>query len=173
MATIPAKPTVYEGFNASRWVGAKMLAANGTAAGVHKVEIEVPAGAILLNVGVIGVTLWNQGTSSTLIVGDGDDDNGFIVATDLQATDLLAGEAILVGAGTALAGGKVGAYIANSQWAVGGGSTSGIYRTTSRVITFKNTTVGTAATAGETICLVNYLTFSGSEPIVVGSYVAS
>jgi hypothetical protein len=167
-ATIPS----YTGANYARWVCGRMLFSNGAAAGIHRVAILVPAYSILLNVGVIGVALWNQGTSATLIVGDADDDNGFIVATDLKATELLAGESIWVGAGTAMAGGQIGAYVANSQWTIGSG-VAPQYNAAARVVTFKNTTVGGAATTGETLCFVNYVTFSGSEPIVTGTYVAS
>jgi len=164
---------VWNGASHARWSWGRMLYSNGAAAGVHTVAIYLPAYAILLDVGIIGVALWNQGTSASLIAGDADDDNGFIVATDMKATELLAGEAVFVGAGTAMAGGRIGAYVANSQWAVGGGTTSGIYRTTARVVTFTLTTVGTAATTGETLCGIKYLAFSGSEPVVAGSYAAT
>lgn len=172
MATIPSRFQPYVGANHARWVAGRMLYSNGAAAGVHTVAIQVPAYSILLNVGIIGVALWNQGTSADMIVGDADDDNGFIVSTDLKATDLLAGESIWVGSGTAMAGGKIGAYVANSQWTIGSG-VAPQYNSSARTITFKNTTVGTAATTGETICLVEYLTFSGSEPITTGTYVAT
>lgn len=172
MATIPDRFQPYIGANVAKWVGGRMYYGNGAAAGVHTVAIQVPAYSILLNVGIIGVALWNQGTSAALIAGDADDDNGFIVSTDMKATDLLAGESIWVGAGTAMAGGKIGAYVANSQWTIGSG-VAPQYNTAARVVTFTLTTVGTAATTGETICLVNYLTFSGCEPITTGTYVAS
>ena len=172
MATIPSRFAPYCGYNTSRYVAGRMYYGNGAAAGVHTVAIQVPAYSILLDVGIIGVALWNQGTSAGLIAGDADDDNGFIVSTDMKATDLLAGESIWVGSGTALAGGKIGAYIANSQWTIGSG-VAPQYNTASRVVTFTLTTVGTAATTGETICVVKYVTFSGSEPITTGTYVAS
>jgi hypothetical protein len=47
----------------------------------------------------------------TLKVGDVADDDGYFTGVDLKATDLLAGESLSF----ALAGGKAGAYIANSQ----------------------------------------------------------
>ena len=168
-----ASDPVWNGANYARWVGGRMLYSNGAAAGVHTVAIHVPAYSLLLNVGVVGVALWNQGTSAGMVVGDADDADGFFTTIDLKATDLLAGEAIFMGYGTGMAGGKIGAYVANSAWAVGGGTTSGIYTAGARVVTFTNTTVGTAATTGEVLCLVNYLTFSGCEPIVAGTYVAS
>lgn len=172
MGTIIARTPTYIGQNSSRWIAGRMLYSNGAAAGVHTVAILIPAYSILLDVGVIGVALWNQGTSASLIAGDDNDANGFIVATDMKATDLLAGESIFIGAGTSLAGGKIGAYIASSQWTPGSGAAPQ-YAAVARTVTFTLTTVGDAATTGETICLVHYLTFSGSEPIVSGTYVAS
>lgn len=175
MATIVppnADVPVWTGGTYARWVAGRMLYSNGAAAGVHTVAIYLPPGALLLNVGVVGVALWNQGTSAGMIVGDANVTNGFFTTIDLKATALLAGEAVFCGYGTGMAGGVIGGYVANSQWAVAS-TQSGIYTTTSRVITFTNTTVGTAATTGESICLVNYLSFSGSEPVVAGTYVAT
>ena len=74
--------------------------------------------------------------------------------------------------GTSIARGKIGAYVAGSQWTIGSG-VAPQYNSAARVITFTLTTVGTAATTGETICVVNFLTFSGSEPIITGTYVAA
>ena len=172
MATITSKFLPYIGANVARYVAGKMLHTNGEAAGVHTVAIEVPAYSILLDVGIVGVALWNISVSAGLIAGDADDDNGYIVSTDLKATDLLAGESIWVSAGTAMAGGKIGAYVANSQWTIGSGAAPQ-WRTAARTITFTLTTTGSAATTGETLCIVKYLTFSGCEPIVAGTYVAS
>lgn len=107
-------------------------------AGVYTASVTLPAGAHLLDILVEGVTLWDSGTSATLIVGDAADDDGYYTAVNLKATDLLAGESISF----SLAGGKAGAYIANSQ-------VSPRYSSATRVITAKNTTVGTSTT-GET-----------------------
>lgn len=164
---------VWTGATASRWLWGQLLYSNGAAAGVHTLAFYLPPTAILLDVAAIGLALWNQGTSASMLAGDAADADGFFVATDMKATELLAGEAIFFRAGTAMAGGRIGAYCANSQWAVGGGSTSGVYRTTARVITFTLTTVGTAATTGSTLCGIEYVLPSGSEPIVAGTYVAT
>ncbi len=72
--------------------------------------VAVPAGATILDIVVNGVALWDNAGAVTLKVGDTDDD-GYYTAVNLKATDLLAGESISF----ALAGGKAGAYIANSQ----------------------------------------------------------
>lgn len=174
----PLPPAPYVGQQLARWArtiiryDATGASAAGTA-GVHTAGIVLPAYCYLLDVALVGVTLWAGGTAATVIVGDDDDADGFFVSSDLMATDLLAKEAIFVGAGTGLAGGRVGAYIAGSQWAVGGGSTSGIYRTVARTVTATVTTTGTVKTAGETHLLVSYLNFDGREPTFTATYAAT
>lgn len=116
-----------------------VLKAGTLAAGVYTASVTIPAGAALMDILVNGVALWNNGTSASMIVGDGADDNGFYDAVNLKATDLLAGESLSF----ALAGGKAGAYIANSQ-------VSPRYSASERTITAQVTTVGTAPTTGET-----------------------
>jgi hypothetical protein len=130
-----------------------MKVSTGVAA-AYTCKVFVPAFSILLDVGLHCVALWDAGTSATGKVGDAVDDDGVFTAIDLKATDLIAAESIAVSGGTALAGGKVGADIANSQW-------NRRYLTTDRIITFTNTLVGTAATTGETIFWVSFVTFVG------------
>lgn len=117
-----------------------------TGAGTYTGAVTVPAGATVLDVIVNGVALWTATTSATLKVGDAADDDGYYTAVDLKATDLLAGESISF----ALAGGKAGAYIANSQ-------VSPRYAVAARVISGIVTTVGAAGTAGRTRMLVVYV----------------
>jgi len=113
-------------------------------AGVYTGSVTIPAGATIDDIIVNGVALWDTGTSATLKVGDVADDDGYYTAVNLKATDLLAGESISF----ALAGGKAGAYIANSQ-------VSPRYSATARVISGIVTTVGTG-TAGRTRMVVIY-----------------
>lgn len=108
-----------------------------TGAGVYTGSVTIPAGATILDIIINGVALWTATTSATLKVGDVADDDGFYTAVDLKATDLLAGESLSF----ALAGGKAGAYIANSQ-------VSPRYSASSRVISGIVTTVGAAGNAG-------------------------
>lgn len=108
-------------------------------AGVYTGSVNVPAGATIHDIVVNGVALWTAGTSATLKVGDATDDDGYYTGVNLKATDLLAGESL----NFSLAGGKAGAYIANSQ-------VSPRYSATARVISGIVTTVGTTATAGRT-----------------------
>lgn len=113
-------------------------------AGTYTASVEVPAGATLLDIIVNGVVLWAAGTSAVMIVGDGTDPDGYFTGVNLKATDLLAGESISLDQ----AGGKAGAYIANSQ-------VSPRYSATARTITGQITSVG-AGTAGRTRMLVLY-----------------
>lgn len=114
-----------------------------TGAGTYTGSVSVPAGATILDIIVNGVALWTATTSATLKVGDVADDDGYYTAVDLKATDLLAGESISF----ALAGGKAGAYIANSQ-------VSPRYSSSARTISGIITTVGAAGSAGRTRMVV-------------------
>lgn len=110
-----------------------------TGAGTYTGSVTVPAGATILDIIVNGVALWDTATSATMKVGDATDDDGYYTAINLKATDLLAGESISF----ALAGGKAGAYIANSQ-------VSPRYSASERVISGVVTTVGASGSAGRT-----------------------
>ena len=114
-------------------------------AGTYTASVLLDAGTTLLDIIVNGVALWAATTSATLIVGDADNDDGFFAAVDLKATDLLAGESLSF----SFAGGKAGAYIANSQ-------VSPRYTGNGRTITAKVTTVGAAGNAGRTRVVVVY-----------------
>lgn len=115
-----------------------------TGAGTYTGAVVVPAGATILDIIVNGVALWDTQTSATMKVGDTDDD-GFYTGIDLKATDLLAGESLSF----ALAGGKAGAYIANSQ-------VSPRYSASARTINGIITTVGSTGSAGRTRMTVVY-----------------
>ena len=131
------------------------------AAGVYTGSVTVPAGASLHDILVNGVALWTAGTSATMKVGDATDDEGYFRGVDLKATDLLAGESLSF----SFAGGKAGAYIANSQ-------VSPRYSASERVISGIITTVGTTATAGRTRMTVVY-SLPASVNQTSATYVAS
>jgi hypothetical protein len=117
-----------------------------TGAGVYTASLALPAGATIQDIIVNGVALWDSQTSATMIVGDGTDPDGYYTAIDLKATDLLAGESISF----ALAGGKAGAYIANSQ-------VSPRYNAAAVNIIGEITKVGSSGTAGRTRMVVIYV----------------
>jgi hypothetical protein len=112
-------------------------------AGTYTGTIELPAGANILDVAVHGLALWTAGTSASLIVGDAADDNGFFLATNLKATDLLAGEVNNI----EHPGGLAGVYIAAEQRV--------LYAAAARNVIGVVTSVG-AGTAGRTLLVVTY-----------------
>ncbi|MBK8260279.1 MAG: hypothetical protein IPK80_02955 [Nannocystis sp.] len=114
-------------------------------AGTYTGTVVKPAGATLVDIIVNGVALWDNAGTCTMIVGDTDDD-GYYTAVNVKATDLLAGESISF----AMAGGKAGAYIANSQ-------VSPRYTATAQTINGIITTSSTGGTAGRTRMVVVYV----------------
>jgi hypothetical protein len=131
--------------NATLVESAELTFTETTGAGTYTGSVVLPAGATLLDIIVNGVALWDTTTSATLIAGDATDPDGYYTAVNLKATDLLAGESISF----ALAGGKAGAYIANSQ-------VSPRYAAAARTISVVVTTVGAAGSAGRTRALIVY-----------------
>tara|TARA_Y100001938_G_C8090874_1_gene434962 strand:- start:2340 stop:2855 length:516 start_codon:yes stop_codon:yes gene_type:complete len=109
-------------------------------------QLKVPANSYILDVQVHGIALWVSGGAVSLIVGDGDDDDGFMVSTNLKATDLLVGEANTVEHN----GGKDGAYIDGEQ--------RKFYSASARTVTAKLTVASnaTAVSAGKTKVLIMY-----------------
>lgn len=116
-----------------------------TGDGTYTGTIALPAGARIIDLGVDGQVLWNAGTSASLEVGDDADPDGFFTATDLNATDLLAGEINNL----EHPGGKAGAYIVSEQ--------RNLYSATARNVIGVVTQVGTG-TNGRTRLYVVYAT---------------
>jgi hypothetical protein len=105
--------------------------------GVYTGAVSLPAGSRIIDIGCDAQVLWDASTSASLIVGDAVDPDGFFTATDLKATDLLAGEINDL----EHQGGKGGAYIASEQ--------RQLYQATARSVIAEVTQVGTG-TAGRT-----------------------
>lgn len=126
-------------------VAAEVSFTETTGAGTYTGSVSVPAGATIHDIIVNGVALWTATTSATLKVGDVADDDGYFTGVDLKATDLLAGESLSF----SMAGGKAGAYIANSQ-------VSPRYSASARTVSGIVTTVGAAGNAGRTRMTVMY-----------------
>lgn len=123
----------------------EILFTEAGAAGVYTGSVTIPAGATIHDIIVNGVALWTAGTSATMTVGDAGNASGYFTGVNLKATDLLAGESLSFDQ----AGGKAGAYIANSQ-------VSPRYSASERVIRGVVTTVGTTGNAGRTRMTVVY-----------------
>lgn len=126
-------------------IGVERTFTETAGAGVYTGSVALPAGATLVDIIINGVALWDNAGAVTLKVGDVADDDGYYTAVNLKATDLLAGESLSF----ALAGGKAGAYIANSQ-------VSPRYSATARTISGVVTTASTGGSAGRTRMLVLY-----------------
>lgn len=107
--------------------------------------ITLPAGSRIIDIGVDGTALWSATTAASIVVGDAASATGFFVATDLKATDLLAGEINNI----EHPGGKAGAYIASEQRV--------LYSASARAITATVTKAGTG-TSGRTRVYVTYAT---------------
>lgn len=105
-------------------------------------SVVLPVLSTIHDIIVNGVALWDNAGAVTLKVGDTDDD-GFYTGVNLKATDLLAGESLSF----ALAGGKAGAYIANSQ-------VSPRYSAAERTINAIITAASTGGSAGRTNVVV-------------------
>lgn len=130
-------------------------------AGTYTGSVTIPAGSTVHDVIVSGVALWDNAGAVSMDVGDAADPNGFFAAINLKATDLLAGESVSFES----AGGKAGAYIANSQ-------VSPRYSASQRVISGVITTASTGGSAGRTRMTVVY-----SKPaaalVSAGTFVAA
>lgn len=114
-------------------------------AGTYTWAMTLPANAVLLDIIVHATSVWTATNSAALEIGDGGDPDGFYTAVNLKATDLLAGESLSF----AQAGGKEGAYIANSQ-------VSKRRDPSDRTITATVVTVGAAGNGGATSVTVVY-----------------
>lgn len=105
----------------------------------------LPAGSRILDIGVDGQALWSATTAASIVVGDAASATGFFTATNLVATDLLAGEINNI----EHPGGKAGAYIASEQRV--------LYQASARTIV-ATVTKGGAGTSGRTRVYVAYTT---------------
>lgn len=114
-------------------------------AGTYTGSVSVPAGASVVDIIVNGVALWDNAGTVTMTVGDAGAADGFYTGVNLKATDLLAGESISF----ALAGGKAGSYIANSQ-------VSPRYSASARTVSGVIVTSSTGGSAGRTRMSVIY-----------------
>mgnify|MGYP006969344694 CR=1 FL=1 len=136
------------------------------AAGTYTGTVKIPAYAIIHDIQVHAVALWNAGTSAALDVGDDDDADGFFDAVNLKATDLTAGQSLSF----AQPGGKEGAYVTSPA---AGAHVTNRLSSSDRTITATVTTVGTAATTGETWISVAYaLNPASVDQKLRGSYSA-
>ena len=107
----------------------------------------VPAGATVADVAWRNTVLWTNAASASLVVGDDDDPNGYIEATDLKAAPIADVNGAGAGISTRLSlGATAGAY-------KGG---AGKYCAAEKTITATVTTGVGTQTAGRSRLLVTY-----------------
>lgn len=117
-----------------------------TGDGVYTATVAIPAGATVLDVIFRNTALWTSSTSASLVVGDDDDPDGYIAATDVKAAPLADTFGAAAGISSRLSlGATAGAY-------KGGG---GKFCAVAKTITATITKVGTG-TAGRSRLLVTY-----------------
>ncbi len=157
--TLKAKDSKFITFGAGIKTGVKAVERTfrEVGAGVYTGSVVVPAGAILLDVVVHNVALWDARRAAVMIVGDVADPNGFFDAIDLKKTDLLAGEGISF----AFPGGLEGADLVSTLTEGTPNTTASMhmnrrYLATERTITGQVTSVG-PGTAGRTRMTVVYV----------------
>lgn len=130
----------------------EVLFTETSGAGTYTGSVAVPAGATILDIIVNGIALWDNAGTATMKVGDAGADNGYYTGINLKATDLLAGESLSF----ALAGGKAGSYIANSQ-------VSPRYSASARTISGIITTSSTGGSTGRTRMVVIFALPTASD----------
>ena len=119
-------------------------------AGVYTASVTIPAGAYVSDIIIQSVTQWNAGTEANLVVGDGDDPNGYLEATSMQSVLTTGIHTSILACGAGAAGlGAPGVYIMDSS-----GTGSGSYSSSARKVIAEITTTGTVASAGETRLVV-------------------
>lgn len=129
-----------------------------TGAGTYTGAITVPAGAILLDVAVHGIAVWNASGAVNMDVGDAAVAQGQLIITSLKAAgDLVAGETLSPSGGTSTDGGETGTDVTGSAW-------TRRYLATERVITGTIVAAGTGGTTGRTLLVVTY-----TDPTIVGA----
>jgi len=131
---------------------------------IHTGTVVIPAGATLHDIIFTNVALWTA-TSASVIIGDADDDNGWLQATDIKATDLLVGEVFSISgwgvSDTASSAwhGKVGDYMVASTGRKGrvtSGVDSGTYYGAASEVIAKITVGTPATTVGRSFMTVTY-----------------
>jgi hypothetical protein len=124
-----------------------MVFAEAGGAKTYTATVQVPAFATVLDVIVRNTVVWTNGTSASLTVGDDDDADGYITATDVKSAPAADTNGAAAGYSTRLSlGAGAGAY-------KGGG---GKYCAAAKTITATITTGAGAQTAGRTRVLVEY-----------------
>src|SRR6185295_5958011 len=130
--------------------------------------VVIPAGATLLDIRATNQVLWTK-ASARLTIGDAQAANGWLLSTNLNATDLLVGEMFSAAGGTAYWGGLNGAYLVAATGVFGQATATKsrfYYATAGSVIGVVTVTPG-AGTAGRTFMTVVYAVGQVIAPVIV------
>lgn len=120
--------------------------------------VEIPAGAILVDIRVVITALFDDTGAVTMTVGDDDDADGWFTGINMKATDLLVGEVLSAMHGD-LWGGKEGAYLAAATGRRGrttAGVDSGPYYGAASEVIGVVTTTNQDGSAGRAFMFVTY-----------------
>lgn len=121
--------------------------------------VEIPAGAILLNIQFVTTVLWDDGTSASLDIGDDDDPNGWFASVSVKATDLAVGEVLDI-TNAENWGAKQGVYLVAATGRKGrttAGVDSGIYYGAASEVIGVITTGAQDGSAGRSFMAVTYM----------------
>ena len=129
--------------------------------------VVIPAGATLVDIVVTSSVLWSK-ASARFTCGDAQAATGWFTSTNLNATDLLVGEALRAAGGTASWGGVNGVYLVSATGVFGQATATKAgpyYVTAGSVIGVVTVTPG-AGTAGRTFMTVTYSVGQVTAPVV-------
>lgn len=131
-------------------------AAVGTSTGT----VELPAGAILLNIQVVSTVTWNAGDSAVLDVGDDDAATGWFSQVNVQdSAELEVGEVLDI-SNAENWGAAQGAYLNATSGRKGrttAGVDSGVFYGAASQVIGALTTAGTVPSTGTTYMIVTYM----------------
>jgi hypothetical protein len=117
-------------------------------AGVYTAEVPIPAGAYVIDVIFRNTVVWNAASSASAVIGDSEDANGYLEATDVKtapAADTLGASTGASAAHSLLA--SIGAYKGGARK----------YYAAADTITATITTVGATGSTGRSRLLVLYV----------------
>lgn len=126
--------------------------------------VVIPAGATLVDIVVTSTVLWTK-ASARFTCGDGTAATGWFVSTNLNATDLLVGEALRAAGGSASWGGVNGTYLVSATGRFGPAAGGPYYAAAGSVIGVCTVTPG-AGTAGRTFMTVTYAVGQVTAPVL-------
>jgi hypothetical protein len=122
----------------------------------YTATVEIPAGALVQDIGFTNTVLWD-GTSASLAIGDDDVADGWFTATDLKTTVLVVGE-VLSAADDGTWGGVNGTYLTSAgvRGRVTSGVDSGWYYGAASEVIFVVTPGAADGSAGRSFGWVRY-----------------